>query len=807
MNSHRFQGRWIFAGIAIVAALLFAGTASHAAAAAFKKGDKVEAQVGGDWKSGTVTEILGGGRMVKVHLDDADAPSGLPEAARERFATRPFPIDRVRAAKASAANTDTPAAEEGPAATPTKKAPAPATNENPVRKWSDRSGKFSVDARFYNLKGDRVALVKADGKLLEVPLSKLSDDDAKYVREQTEPIDENPFAAVPGTVASASSDAPLGLPSADEPAGGPSAPSAVKKANWREVRQVRPQTFKKWSFKPSAEESKPRATNTANVEVELGDIPGSDKFFEKVLGVYVADDSSRAIVSRQKGAVGLNEQEYLELVDVAQNKSLGLTKLPAKTKLLDLSPSEGLVMYRSDGDGFGNGNVLTIARVDGGQLSPVKQWAPYDQEKWEPSRDIDKAWFLGDGRVMTANQHAEALVVWDVDAAKALLNIPIGRGMQLQVALSPDGKLLAIAMREGVAIIDVAAGQHVATIPTGKTRYTTLAIRDDNARLAGLSDEGAVVWDLTSGEKTQDMFSTAMHWNSELNWAGDLLLVGNQNLFDVGRRILLWEYQGLPNMGKATTMHAGRLWVVPSLQRESAARLVSMAMPHAAALEEASKLPPAEALLCVKPGDKVAIEVDIDPGVVLTDDIQASLMAKIQGQNEQGGDGKVVMLNPGRAQGDLIREALAKSLEAAGLEVVDHADLVVKAVCKPQPQQTIRINTDNRWPRRESDIVERAVTPHASFLEMKLKGETLWKRGYVAQPHMTIWLNEGETLDQALERMTKPNLTIFTNAKFSAYVARPGKATANGAYGVSQFSTGGLVDGKSDSGSAGGVFE
>jgi hypothetical protein len=375
------------------------------------------------------------------------------------------------------------------------------------------------------------------------------------------------------------------------------------------------------------------------------------------------------------------------------------------------------------------------------------------------------------------------------------------------MAVSPDRKLLAIGMKEAVAIIDLAAGQHVATIPTGKEEIRQLAFRDDNTRLATISDEGAAVWDLTTGEKTQDMFSTNMRWSEDLNWAGDFLLVGNQYLFDVGRRVLLWEYQGLPFMGNASTMHAGRLWVVPSNHQAGAGRLMSMAVPNAAALEEASRLPPAEALLCVRPGDKVAVEVDIDPSVVFSDDVQKALLQKIQGDNPPGNDGKVVMLNPGGAQGDMIREALSRSLEAAGLEVVDHADLVVKAVCKPQPQQTIYVNTDNRWPVRKEDIVERTITPHASFLEMTLKGETLWKRGYVAEPHMTIWAKPGETLDQALERLTQPNLGVFTMAKFSAYVAKPGKATPNGAYGVSQFSASGLVDGKSTSGGAGGVFE
>jgi hypothetical protein len=43
---------------------------------------------------------------------------------------------------------------------------------------------------------------------------------------------------------------------------------------------------------------------------------------------------------------------------------------------------------------------------------------------------------------------------------------------------------------------------------------------------------------------------------------------------------------------------------------------------------------------------------------------------------------------------------------------------------------------------------------------------------------------------------------VFTGAKFSGYVARPGKATNNGAYGVSQFSTHGWKDGPAAAGEA-----
>lgn len=164
-------------------------------------------------------------------------------------------------------------------------------------------------------------------------------------------------------------------------------------------------------------------------------------------------------------------------------------------------------------------------------------------------------------------------------------------------------------------------------------------------------------------------------------------------------------------------------------------------------------------------------------------------------------------MNPKGAQNDVIRQLLATSLNAAGLKVVDKSNLIVKAICKPQPQQVIRINVDGRFPPRPGDIQERTITPHASYLEMSLQGKVLWKRGFVAEPHVMIVVQRGESLDQALERLTKPDVALFTNAKFSPYVAKPGTATPNGAYGFSQFTAHGIVDGRSSTGSAGATFE
>jgi hypothetical protein len=261
----------------------------------------------------------------------------------------------------------------------------------------------------------------------------------------------------------------------------------------------------------------------------------------------------------------------------------------------------------------------------------------------------------------------------------------------------------------------------------------------------------------------------------------------------VERRILLWEYLGSDVFGHNASLRKGKYWVVPGERRER--KLVSMSLPNKAALELVKTLPSAEELLVVKPGDPVAIEVDVDPNVVLTADVQRLLEASAQHARGDDKDGNVVMLGPADATSDLIRQVLAAGLTEAGFDVVEKSPIVVKAICKQQKQQTVRINIDGRWPPRPEDIVERTITPHATYVAFMRDGEILWKHGYVAEPFHNIWLERGETLDQALQRITQPNVLLFTRLKFNSHVTKPGQASDNGAFGMSQFKDGQLVDG------------
>ena len=111
----------------------------------FKKGDRVEFRDGFDWKPGTVESVDDFSGWVSVRPDLA------PEVGqfRGKPQTENVPPMNVRASQAKV---------------PKK----PAMPSMPLRKWSDKSGKFSIEARYQETSGDRVALLKADGKRVEV---------------------------------------------------------------------------------------------------------------------------------------------------------------------------------------------------------------------------------------------------------------------------------------------------------------------------------------------------------------------------------------------------------------------------------------------------------------------------------------------------------------------------------------------------------------------------------------------------------------------------------------------------------------
>ncbi len=65
--------------------------------------------------------------------------------------------------------------------------------ENPIRTWSDSTGRFKVEAELVDRDDQNITLRRSNGKIAKVPLAKLSEADLAYLKKLDEEA-ENPFA-------------------------------------------------------------------------------------------------------------------------------------------------------------------------------------------------------------------------------------------------------------------------------------------------------------------------------------------------------------------------------------------------------------------------------------------------------------------------------------------------------------------------------------------------------------------------------------------------------------------------------------
>ena len=63
-----------------------------------------------------------------------------------------------------------------------------------ARTWTDTTGKYKIEGEFIKLTDGQVDVRRDDGKLVRIPLEKLSEADQQYARKAAKPADESPFS-------------------------------------------------------------------------------------------------------------------------------------------------------------------------------------------------------------------------------------------------------------------------------------------------------------------------------------------------------------------------------------------------------------------------------------------------------------------------------------------------------------------------------------------------------------------------------------------------------------------------------------
>lgn len=720
----RFAGRtwWSTRGMLAMAALAVVWCARIAHAQDLSPGDRVEL----DWA----------GRAVEAEFVEYN-PAGWVTVRFEFNGielTPTLPPDQVRPlAKRKGA-----AGKGGPG----KGARAEQGGKRPLRTWTDATGKFKTKARLLALEGDEVTLETEAGKTITMNLAKLSDADQAMARKIAARMEKD-------AAANAHDANPFAEGDPAPPSGNPARQATVGAGDWSECRSVVPAPPQGWSVSVGAA---PAAEKLASKPIAL---PASGKneqnrFFEKVDGFLLARGAARGCVVIHDAHPGRAAETSIIPVDLAAGKAGAALRWPSTLRPVDIGPEGTAVLGRAD-QMFAQGTVipaLGVWRMSGGTLEEVRVWSPHPTGEAQGTAPSFAA-FVDEDHVVCVT-FPGSLVLWKVSEGKAVYRFDVDPGST--PAISPDGKVLAAAVKGGVYLFDALSGDTLARLPGSDIPGGTLSFRPDGGQLASLSPQRLLVWNLAGGDVYRDIFFPAAIGAESVDWLfGGYVLAGGANLVDLERRIVLWRYQhdAAGPFSRGYAERGGRMWY--TLGDGAGGRAIyASRLPHDEALKTAAGLDPAR-LLAVVPGTTFTVETRIQ---AMPDELAR------------------------------VRTALEGALASAGMKV-GAGGLVLEAITETGESREMSYRSFGL--DRTAQTVR--VTDQISRLRIVENGKTIWEAMAVGGAPAVLQIKDGETIEQALAPYRTPNLAFFEVVGIPREVARGAEA---GAFGFSQITPQGI---------------
>ena len=284
-------------------------------------------------------------------------------------------------------------------------------------------------------------------------------------------------------------------------------------------------------------------------------------------------------------------------------------------------------------------------------------------------------------------------------------------------------------------IVELATGKPLGTLPT-KDRVTGMALSQDGTKLASVQSGKLATWDLVSG-KLIDTFAVAgiNHFSSSLAWVdGENILVNGTTLVSSRLRVPVWSYK-LVNGSKALQKGKdGRFWYV------AGGTAIPVKLPQQDVLDVASNYEPDD-FLVIKPGMKIAIKMNLPFA-----------------QPEQ----------------QKIYDSLAAKLEANGCTVDPNSPIVLNCFTQVGKTQTREYESRGGFgrPFGRGGSEKVTFTPTICNMQITKGSDVYWKIAVSTGPSMMMFLNEGETAQQAATKQSKPSARFFSSAPIPKMYAR-----------------------------------
>ncbi len=617
-----------------------------------------------------------------------------------------------------------------------------AAKEPEARTWADASGKFSVVATLREKTETSVTLVTADGRLVEVPIERLSDADKQHLASLEMPID-NPFAGgvplegmadlvpqvggSPATADTAAVPAAVVLPAdtlADRAESASVGPSMALPGTGQEI-----------DLAGKVDSDVPVG---ADPFAESGPLPAGVVLlppvdaYDKLGGpIWLKDDQFLVSIGRNKSGAPEETRGRIAVVGLASGAANVVWDRPQALKVLGHHAATGRTLVVDALDQFQRAGELVMLEgpAEGKPKELYRRALP----------GLGKAGFqpMVEWAYLLSGSHVAAIVdgrlyVWDLPAAQLLYSIDQVRATE-PPAFSGTNRYMAVSRAGSVTILETATGKIVRTFASGQSLAFGVAFHPRGDVLALCTSNQYLVWNwiedriLSQAVTTDQLGSFPIAWLSDSQFRTAL-----GSVIDIDLQMPIWKY----HLGAAAPpLRIGDKLV--TLVTVPKGALVSLAAPHPAAEQGLKQLMAAgDDAMLVRAGVKVAIAIE---GVT-------------------GEDAAA------------IEQALTEAAEKAGWKVSRRAPIALVARIGRGEQQELSYRMMGGRSTSESTAT---LVPFTADLEIRSGSNVLWHRSSTNHVPSLLRLEEGETVQDAVKRYEKPDPGFFGRLQLPPRIPRP----------------------------------
>lgn len=594
------------------------------------------------------------------------------------------------------------------------------TEELPkARKWTSSNGKFEVVASLSEVSAGVAKLITDDGRSLKVAVNQLSQADQDHLKSIQSEV--NPFAG--------------GTPIGNDKSGSSSTPppSAMNANVKKRQLTAKPNAGKRIAL---------RSTPTYSVEIDAEDLsktvqPSPTTFYNGDHEKTFFNQSEKLVKSADGEWAGVaivnpfnKKHAAIELFNLKTGKTASRFTLgPVNVADPIGAPGIKLVGVISNEKAP---IAVTLSVPFGFKPAQVDAWRFHEDKLehllgWEAKAKTGQ--LINDDRILTTDREGNS-IVWDLKKAVSLFSFDAKKGTQ--PVLSNTGRQIAFSNGNSIYIINSESGDVLGKLDSGLD-IPLLSFSRDGKKLAAFETDTIEIFDLTTGTKL-DQFSVSNDRSirRSLQWAdNEHVLLNGINLVNIRLRVVAWRFREL-RVNLPMTRISGDYFCYSTKAESGEGELIPTQLPLNEIREQTAGLNPDE-LLVLRPGTRIALDLRLPFG---------------------GSDNQK------------IKEHFENQLKSNGYVIDPNAAIVLKAYSKKGKSQTREYQKGPGFGRPYGSTESVSFRSTHFYIEI-VENDTniIWQNNTSSGPGSTLFLDEGESAQQAASKAAKGSPRFFLKAK------------------------------------------